>query len=283
VDSWKKALECLDNQIDSSELSKAIKEDKFDGEFALSEDGLKDLKTKVAELLTIESAVANQTVIERVNKDSYPKHMKTALTKVEEKLKPLMDKFGVDYSDGYASDKLEELGEAIEAQSKGDEGSVKLLESQKETREVKLELKQKVADHVEEIRQLNTDNDMTALRSVFNYKVTDQKWADVYNIPDVKESIINSKWDKLLSNAVPKLDKGEILLFQRDNPELRIFGDDNKELSFQSWRETEFSDIIKKSETPIVVAQSKEVDLTDDQIRQRANHEKFRESNTGRT
>ena len=120
--SFIELIKVVGNQIDNDELNKAIKEDKFEGEFALSEDGLTLAKKQVSELLTIDSAVANPLVIEKINKDSYPKHMKTALSKVELPLKELMDNLGVDYSDAeFISDKIGDLKEKIaEAASKGD-------------------------------------------------------------------------------------------------------------------------------------------------------------------
>ena len=138
VESIKQILGVLNNQIDSVELNAAIKADNFEGEFAISEDGLNAIISQTQELLSIESAVANPSVIERINKESYPKHMKSALSKVEEKLKPIYDKVGVDYSSAeYLSDLIGEIEAKIdESASKGDNKGV--IESlNKELREAK--------------------------------------------------------------------------------------------------------------------------------------------------
>ncbi len=84
-------LEALSNQIDSKELAAALKADNFEGEYALSDDGITSILNQTKGLLSVDSAINNADVIEKISKDLYPKHMKTALAKREEQLKPIFD------------------------------------------------------------------------------------------------------------------------------------------------------------------------------------------------
>ena len=124
----------------------------------MSEDGLSLAKKQVSELLTIDSAVANPLVIEKINKDSYPKHMKTALSKVELPLKELYDAHGVDYPDAeFISDKIGDLKEKLaEAASSGDsKGVVDSLN--KELREAKEALENKEQEIESKINEVRSE------------------------------------------------------------------------------------------------------------------------------
>jgi methionine salvage enolase-phosphatase E1 len=246
--SWKKLLISLNDRIDHSELSKAVKEDKWEGEFALSDDGFTDAEKKIGSLLTIDSAIANSEVIEKINQDSYPKHMKTALSKVEEKLKPIMDKAGIDYSDAqFISDKIEDLEQALEKSvSKGDNKDV--IETYKKdiaTLHKSLESKEKEAE--ETIKALKEEYRQKELYNTYVRKVNDYTWADTYSDPDLKDALLKKKWDKLTAKAHLKLsESGDIQLFQKDMPDKELY-EGNKIATFQSLLEPEFEPYFKKS------------------------------------
>lgn len=247
--SFIELIKVIGNQIDNDELSKAIKEDNFEGEFALSEDGLNLAKKQVSELLTVDSAVANPVVIERINKDSYPKHMKTALSKVEEQLKPVMNKLGIDFNDAeFISDKIGDIETKLsEALSKGDNKGV--IESlNKELRDAKELLEgseQTLENKINEVRS------EYAAKELFNtYKLkanNDYQWAEVYSDSDLKEAILKQKWDKLNAKAHLKLVNGEIVPMQKDMPDKELY-DGNKVMTFQSILEPEIEGFLKKSD-----------------------------------
>ena len=249
VESIKQILGVLNNQIDSVELNAAIKADNFEGEYAISEDGLNAIISQTQELLSIESAVANPSVIERINKESYPKHMKSALSKVEEKLKPIYDKVGVDYSSAeYLSDLIGEIEAKIdESASKGDNKGV--IESlNKELREAKEALDNKDEEFNSKIQERDAGYLAERIKDKFTLQANQYKWADAYSDLDLKKAILNQKWEKINAKAHLKLSEdGEILLMQKDMPDKELYNG-NKIETFQSLLEPELEPYLKKSD-----------------------------------
>ena len=245
--SFIELIKVVGNQIDNDELNKAIKEDKFEGEFALSEDGLSLAKKQVSELLTIDSAVANPLVIEKINKDSYPKHMKTALSKVELPLKELYDAHGVDYSDAeFISDKIGDLKEKLaEAASSGDsKGVVDSLN--KELREAKEALENKEQEIESKINEVRSEFAAEKLYDTFKLKANNYQWAEVYSDSELREAILEKKWNKLNAKAHLKLVDGNIVPMNKEMPEKELY-EGNKIVTFQSLLEPEIKDFLKKS------------------------------------
>ena len=249
VESIKKILGVLNNQIDSTELNAAIKADNFEGEFAISEDGLTAIISQTQELLSVDSAVANPTVIERVNKDSYPKHMKSALSKVEDKLRPLYDKLGIDTSNAeYLSDLIGDIEAKItESASKGDNKEV--IESlNNELRLAKEALDIKDEEFNTKILERDASYLAERLYDKFTLTANDYNWADAYSDGDLKKAILSQKWNKLNANAHLKLsDEGDILVMQKDMPEKELYNG-NKIATFQSLLEPELEPYLKKSD-----------------------------------
>ena len=251
--SFIELIKSIGNQIDNDELTKAIKEDKFDGEFALSEDGLNLAKKQVSELLTLDSAVDNPAVIERINKDSYPKHMKTALSKVEEQLKPIMSKLGIELDGAeFISDKIGDIESKLsEALSSGDSKGV--IESlNKELRQAKEALEGSEQDLESKINEVRSEYAAKELFNTYKLKANNYQWADVYTDPDLKEAILNQKWEKIKAKAHLKLDGGEIVPMQKDMPDKELY-DGNKIMTFQSLLEPEIQGFLKKSDPPKAV------------------------------
>jgi hypothetical protein len=281
VESIKQILGVLNNQIDSVELNAAIKADNFEGEFAISEDGLTAIIAQTQDLLSIESAVANPVVIERINKESYPKHMKSALSKVEEKLKPIYDKVGVDYSSAeYLSDLIGEIEAKIdESASKGDNKGV--IESlNKELREAKEALDNKDAEFNTRITEREQAYLDERIKDKFMLKANEYKWADIYSIPKLKKDILTGTWETIKAKAHLKLSNdGEILVMQKDMPDKELYNG-NKIETFQSLLEPELQDYLMKSDPKKVnksepKAQAKDDDLTPKQREMIAQKAKF--------
>ena len=280
-ESIKKILGVLNNQIDSVELNAAIKADNFEGEFAISEDGLTAIISQTQELLSIESAVANPSVIERINKDSYPKHMKSALSKVEEKLKPIYDKVGVDYSSAeYLSDLIGEIEAKIdESASKGDNKGV--IESlNKELREAKEALDNKDQEFNTKIQERDAGYLAERIKDKFTLQANQYKWADAYSDLDLKKAILSQKWEKINAKAHLKLSEdGEILLMQKDMPDKELYNG-NKIETFQSLLEPELEPYLKKSDpkkvSKVETSQKDEPELTPRQAQMIAQRKNFK-------
>jgi len=280
--SFIELIKIVGNQINNDELNKAIKEDKFDGEFALSEDGLNLAKKQVSELLTIDSAVANPAVIERVNKDSYPKHMKTALSKVEEQLKPIMNKLGIDLEGAeFVSDKIGDIEAKLsEALSSGDSKGV-IDSLNKELREAKEMLDGREQEIESKINEVRSEYAAKELYNTYKLKANDYQWAEVYSDSDLKEAILKQKWEKLTAKAHLKLNNGEIVPMQKDMPDKELY-EGNKIMTFQSLLEPEIQGFLKKSDPQGVKKTSEpekviQDDLTPKQREMIAQKQKFKQ------
>jgi hypothetical protein len=255
----KKILETLNNQIDSNELAAAVKADSFEGEYALSEDGVKSIVDQTKTLLTVNAAVNNSGVIEKIKEDLFPKHMKSALSKVEEKLKPIYDKLGIDYSEHqYASDAIPDIEQKIMELSGGDNN--KVLETLKEElRKSKEALQGKDEEFQLELQKRDEAILRDKILQKYKSKATEKQWADAYSLPDVQEAIMDKIWDKINAKAHLKLSEdGKIIPMKKEEPELELY-EGNKVATFQSLLEPEFEPYLKKS-TPQNVNPTEKID-----------------------
>jgi len=243
----KTILETLNNQIDSRELSAALKADNFEGEYALSEDGINDILTQTKDLLSMDSAVNNREVIEKISKDLYPKHMKSALSKVEEPLRPVLDKLGIDYSDKeFISDAIQDIEAKINDLASGDNKQV--IESlNNDIRLLKDAAIQKEEQFSKDLQKRDDDILADKLYQKYKSKATEKQWADAYSDPDLRQAILEQKWKKLQANAHLKLsDSGDIIAMQKEFPDKELYNG-NKVQTFQSLLEPEFEPYLKKS------------------------------------
>ena len=248
--SFIELLKTVGNQIDNTELTAAINADNFDGEFALSEGGLSAAKEQVGKLLTIESAINNPAVIERINKDSYPKHMKTALSKIEAPLKEIYDAYGVDYSDAeYISDKIGDLKEKLaSAVASGDNKEV--INSLNEELRLARAIPSKLEEEYNNKIQARDESDrVDKIKSIYVSKATENQWADIYSDPDLKTAVLNQKWDNINAKAqlILSEDGKDVRLMQKDMPDKELYDGNNKLMTFQSMLEPEFEKYYKKS------------------------------------
>lgn len=245
----KKILETLNNQIDSNELTTSLKADKFEGEYALSEDGLTSIIDQTKGLLSVESAINNADIIEKISKDLYPKHMKSALNKVEENLKPILDKLGIDYSNlEFVSDAIKDIGPKLSELTKGDDNQGLITSLNDDIRVSKEALIKAEETFEDQLKKRDDDILADKIRQIYKSKATEKQWADAYNIPDVKEAILSQVWSKINAKAFLKLtDNGEIVPMQKEFNDKELY-DGNKIATFQSLLEPELDAYLKKSE-----------------------------------
>lgn len=244
----KTILETLNNQIDSNELTTSLKADKFEGEYALSEDGITSIIDQTKGLLSVESAINNADIIEKISKDLYPKHMKSALSKVEENLKPILDKLGIDYSNlEFISDAIKDIAPKLGELTKGD--NQELIDSLNEDLRVSKEALTKAEEGFQDqLKERDNDILKDKILTIYKSKATEKQWADAYNIPDVKDAILNQVWSKINAKAFLKLtDNGEIVPMQKEFNDKELY-DGNKVATFQSLLEPELDAYLKKSE-----------------------------------
>lgn len=255
MDNWKEVLIALNNAVESKELQSAVKAGNFSGEFEPSEEGVKAIKEQINKLYSYDSAISNPDIIEAINKDNYPRHKKTAMKFVEDKLKPIFEKLGVDLSDKeYVSDGLHDLDDKIESlltakSGKTDEETKNLIASyKKDIEEANKLLSLSKENNEKEISELKGQYETKELRTAYKLKANEYKWADAYTDSEVREAILDKKWDKLTAKANLKLsENGEILVFQKDIPDKELY-EGTKKVTFQSMFEPEINTFLKKSE-----------------------------------
>ena len=248
VDSWKKLLIALNDQINLSELQTAVKEDKWSGEFDLTDEGFESASSQLKGLLSLDAAKNNKDLAEYFAKDLYPKHKKSATQAIEEKLIRLYDKFGVDYSKyNYPSEAIEELEEKVDqTASSGD--SKKLIDSLKADLQMEKDSNAKLSEEAENrIKEMESNYAQKELYKTYQLKANQYPWADAYSDPELRSALLKSKWEKLNAKAQMKLsDEGEILLFQKDMPDKELYNG-NKIETFQTLLEPELEPFLKKS------------------------------------
>ena len=246
--SVKTILEALNNQIDSNELAAALKADNFEGEYALSEDGVNAILSQTKGLLSVQSAINNPDIIERVSKDLYPKHMKTFMTKFEDKLKPVLDKLGIDYSHKeYISDAIQDIEPKLAQLSAGGDNKDLINSLNEDLRQAKEALIKREEDFQNELKQRDERLLAEKIQQIYKSKATEKPWAEAYSIPDVKDAILDKVWNKVVSKAHLKLtETGDIVPMQKEFPDKELY-DGNKVLTFQSLLEPEFEPFLKKS------------------------------------
>lgn len=241
-------LEALSNQIDSNELATALKADSFEGEYALSEDGIESILTQTKGLLSVKAAVDNADVIEKISKDLYPKHMKSALFKVEEKIKPILDKLGIDYSSReFVTDAIQDIEPKISELSSAGDNKELIISLNEDIRKGKTINENLVLEHKDNLQKRDDGILADKIRQIYTSKATEKQWADAYSMPDVKTAILGQVWSKINAKAHLKLsESNEIIPMQKEFPDKELY-DGNKVQTFQSLLEPEFEPYLKKS------------------------------------
>lgn len=243
----KEILKTLSIQIDNSDLSSAIAADNFE----LSEEAIEDIVGKTKSLLTKEGAKHDKDIAEYYANDLYPKHKKSATSYIEQQLKPILDKLGVDYTKNeYISDAIPDLANKIEDIYSGKVNGKQndLVESlKKDLEEANKQLQEKDSEFTKKLEETESAFKTQSLKKEFILKANNYTWADVYNDPDIKDSILEKKWNELNAKAHLTLsDDGEIQVFQKDMPDKELY-EGNTKLTFQNLLEPGIEKYLKKS------------------------------------
>ncbi len=247
---WK-ILGELNKVIDSNELAQAIKEKSFDGEYALSEEGLESISLQTAGLMNTDAAIRNKDIKEALAKELKLVHKKSFLSKVEDDLKPTFEALNMDVTGvEFLSDKASEIAQHIEAlkESKGGDGKhLETIKAERAAREAIQKEKETLQEEYEnKLREQKTGFSAQQIRDKVILKANSKQWASIFD-EKMKKSRINDFINDLSAKADLKLsDNGEILLFQKDNPELEYM-DGNKKVLFQTLLDQEIDPYMQKS------------------------------------
>jgi len=247
-----KILGTINSLIDSNELDQAVKAQKLDGEYALTEEGIESIKTQLSGLMTKDAAIRDKKVRDEIASELYPVQRKTALKKVESQLKEAYEVLGIDYTDvEFISDKADLIPEAIKALKIADKGkgeNKELIESLKAERlklaQEKDEIEASWAEKFNEQEKAFKDK---FLKDKFLLKATSKPLASPYQDERVKKGILNDIYDELNSQAHLTLsESGDIQLFEKDFPDKELLIG-NKKAEFQSLLDEKLEPYLQKS------------------------------------
>lgn len=237
-----KILKTVNALVESNELTSALNDEKFDGEYELSDDAVKAIEKQLGSLMTVEAAIRN----EDVKKTLLPLHKKSAFKEVEKNLGELYEFAGIDPSKyDMVSDGIEDLKKAILAAPKPKAPeAVQSLEEDK--RKLAQELEKIKASYEDKIIKQQSEFESQRLKDAFIREATKKQWASAYEDPDARDGIIERKWSKLQQIAKPKLTESGIKLFDKEMPDKGYY-DGNKEVTFQNFLDREFDPYLRKS------------------------------------
>ena len=248
---WK-ILGTFSEAIDSNELAQAVKARSFDGEYALSDDGIQAIETQTKELMNVEAAIRNPTVKETLAKELKILHKKSFLSKVEEDLKPTFEALGMDTSDvEFLSDKAGDIAEQIEMlkAAKPTSGNAELLASlENDKKELAKQIQNIEFDWQNKLNDQQSDFELKRLKDQYMIKATSKQWAKVYQDDRVQKGILDSVFNDIQSKAILRLSEdGSINLFDKDFPDKEAY-DGNKKLEFQTILDQTLDPYMRKSD-----------------------------------
>lgn len=252
----KEVIKELSKLTNSNALSAAASATNIN-EVTFSDEDFSHIKTQLSGLLTEESALANPKIIESVKKSVFPLHKKTVLEQIENDIKPIGDKLGVDFSGAeFATDKIKLLSTAIEDKllKGGNPDTEKLVKSLKDDKEnLSKKLKQFETDFVPktELDKISQGYKAKSLQRAFALKTNSFDLQDVYKDERIKKALVNEIWGEI--NNVARLDfsddnETEIKVLQKDlDKELYV---NNKPVKFDDLLTEKFLPYLKKSDPP---------------------------------
>lgn len=237
-------------KIGNADLQTAIEEGTVD-EFEIDEDAFEGLKSKVGSLMTPDAALNNPEIINRMKDELHQNAKASIYGSVEKKMKTLGEKFGVEFAEGSRVDEMFESLSNVEL-PKGGSGKMTDEEKKQYNEEIK-NLNNQLASiktaHQEEIAKINQDYERNALNAAVDQKLSSFQFADAYQKDVVKRGIYQTIKQELNSKATLKLNNetGRVEVYQKENPDKRIFNENNQQVDFDSMVKPLVNDFLQKS------------------------------------
>jgi hypothetical protein len=268
---WK-ILGTFSEAIDSNELAAAVKAQSFDGDYALSEEGITAIEAQAKGLMNVEGAIRNKDVKETLAKELKMLHKKSFLSKFEEDLRPAFEALGIDTTDvEFLSDKAGDIAEKIKAlkSAKPTGENKELLASlENDKKELSKQLKEAKEDGERQAIDIRSDFETQDLRREFDKLATKKPWLSAFSdVEDMRDSYLDKKWNKLTAIAKPKRSDGKnVKLFHLDQPDKEYY-EGNTKVELQNFIDREFDEVYQKSKpasqhSQTQVPNSTQTDLT---------------------
>ena len=243
-------LKVLNSQINSSELNAALQAtEPFAVE--IDDEKFKDIESQTKSLMTIDKALNSPEVIDKlkptVETELKKKFKSDSLYAVEKQLEEFGSKIGIDLS---KDKKYEEQLRILNDNAEGLKGEK--VDTTKFTSEIKgLHDQLKEKDTLIEETKTNFQKEMDAFKveSTLRNKLSTYTLQDAYQKDKVRDGLMNSIIGEIKNEATLKLGQnGNLEVFQKDNPEMKLFGDNNKEIGIGDLLDSKIKDYIKVSD-----------------------------------
>jgi hypothetical protein len=247
---WK-ILGTFSEAIDSNELAAAVKAQSFDGDYALSEEGITAIEAQAKGLMNVEGAIRNKDVKETLAKELKMLHKKSFLSKFEEDLRPAFEALGIDTTDvEFLSDKAGDIAEKIKAlkSAKPTGENKELLASlENDKKELAKQLQDIEAGWQNKLNDQQSTFEQRRLKDQYMIKATSKQWAKVYQDGRVQKGILDSVFEDIQAKAILKMSEdGSIKLYDKELPDKEYY-DGNKKIEFQTILDQTLDPYMQKS------------------------------------
>ena len=116
----------------------------------------------------------------------------------------------------------------------------------KDAEQLRDKLAQTEQDHKTAIEEKDEAFRQHSLKSKFFQIAGEKQWAKEYQIPEVKNALLDRQWDEINSQVTLKEIGGKIQVFQKDEPEKEHF-EGNKRTTFQDLIEPKLKPYLSNS------------------------------------
>jgi hypothetical protein len=249
-------LKVVSNQINNNEVSAALGASE---PFAvdISEDEFNAASTQIKGMMTLESAVNNVEVANAIKpkvkteiEGDLKRELKSSMYgNLETKIEGLGDKLGIDL-------KGKRLDDQIDSLSKISIGSG----SNKEYEALQSEFSTFKEQAVKEVQEYKDNLSDFKINTTLQTKMSSIPLAKPYQDERVKSSLYNDVINEVRSKAVVKVDdRGQVTLFNPENPEMKLFGENNKELGINDLIDPLMQPYIQATPEPFDEKHTKEI------------------------
>jgi hypothetical protein len=217
----------LSNYVDSQEVSAAFSASE-PWSVEISDEEFEKASGQISSLMTFDSAINNSKVlnslkdkVDEVYKFDLKNNVKKDIyTEAESKVASIGKRFGLSLE----GKKLDEMVESI--------NSVNLQKTDnKAYEELQTELAKEKERAVELEKKFSNDITDFKINTNLHNKLSSVQLAKHYQDERIKNSLFNDIINEVKSKATLKLDDtGQIKAYQKDNPEMELYGENNKKL-----------------------------------------------------
>lgn len=251
-------LKVVSNQINNNEVSAALGASE-PWTVDISDEEFNAASAQINGMMTLDSAVNNVEVANAIKpkvradiEGELKRELKSSMyTNLETKVEGLGDKLGLDLKGKKLDDQIDALGKISVGQSSKDIEKVhgEFAQYKEEAEKKILEEKTRFSDF-----KINT---------TLQNKMSSIPLAKPYQDERIKTSLYNDVINEVRSKAIVKVDdRGQVQLFNPDNPELKLYNENNKETGINDLIDPLMQPYIQATPEPLNDNKSKEIKVS---------------------